>query len=154
MCLALNANAATSGTINLSGNEPAILEITVTAEVIAARLPLDTTVTDLKVGTVIERSNKKAGYTVTINSASASADGSSTASFKSSGSPDTLPYALKYGGKTVSFISGTSAVVSTVSAKTSPTGIENEVTVSFDGANAFLDAEVYGDTLTFTVIAN
>ena len=146
--------AATTGTINLSGSEPGILEITVTAEPQASNLPLNTTVVDLKVGTVTERSNKKAGYTVTLGSANALASSSASPSFRSTETTDFLPYSLKYGGKAVAFSAGGAAsVVSSVSAKTSAAGIVNIVSVSFDGASAFLDEAVYTDTLTFTIIA-
>jgi len=150
----LMMTAATSGTISLSGSEPGILEISVTSDPQAANLPLNTTVVDLKVGTVTERSNKKAGYSVTLGSASALASGSAGPSFRSSETTDFLPYSLKYGGKAVAFSSGGSAsVVSNVSAKTSAAGVVNVVSVSFDGAGAFLDEAVYTDTLTFTIIA-
>lgn len=146
--------ADTSGTINLSGSEPGILEITAIAEPGAASLPLNTTVVDFKVGTVTERSNKKAGYTVTLSSANALTASSPGPSFRSVATPDFLAYSIKYGGKTVAFTAGgAAAVVSSVSAKTSASGTVNIVSVSFDGANSFLDEAVYTDVLTFTIIA-
>lgn len=150
----IGMTAATSGTISLSGSEPGILEITVTSEPQASSLPLNTTVVDLKVGTVTERSNKKAGYTVTLGSSSALEAGATGPSFRSSSTTDFLPYSLKYGGKAVAFSAGgAAALVSSVSAKTSAAGIVNVVSVSFNGAGAFLDEAIYTDTLTFTIIA-
>ena len=105
----IGMTAASSGTIALSGSEPGILEITVTAEPQASNLPLNTTVVDLKVGTVTERSNKKAGYTVTLGSANALVSGAAGPSFMSSSTADFLPYSLKYGGKAVTFSAGGAA---------------------------------------------
>lgn len=158
ICIILSAafilTAVTSGTISLMGNEPGILEITVIAEPQAVNLPLDTTVVDFKVGTVIERSNKKAGYTVTLGSVNALAASSESPSFRSTETEDFLIYSIKYGGEAVSFSQGGSAaVVSNVSGKTTSDGIENIVSISFDGANSFLDEAVYTDTLVFTIIA-
>ena len=63
-----NASAATTGSIAISGSIPAIIEISVTSESIATNLPLTKTVSDLTVANVNERSNKKAGYTVVLES--------------------------------------------------------------------------------------
>ena len=52
----------------------------------------------------------------------------------------------------VSF-SGGSAVVSNEKARTGMSGISRAVTVSFDGASAFLDESTYSVTLTFTISA-
>jgi hypothetical protein len=152
--LAAGLGAATSGTLSLTGNKPAILEITVTAEPVAANLPLAENVTDLPVGTVTERSNHQAGYTVTLSSANAMQKASTTASFRSAATQDFLNYSIKYGGVPVVFsAAGAAAVISSASAKTSSAGTVRTVTVSFDGASAFLDEAVYSDTLTFTIIA-
>jgi hypothetical protein len=146
------AFAATTASIALSGSVPAILEISVAAEPAASALPLTASVVDLPIATVLERSNKKAGYIVRLESANAVAAGSAVASFRSAETPDSLAYVVKYGGSLVSFQSGV-AVVSDVSAKTMASGTPRSLTVSFDGAASFLDESVYGDTLTFTVIA-
>ena len=152
--LSMNLQAATTGTIALSGSEPAILEITVTSEQAASNLPLNTSVTDLKVGTVVERSNKKAGYTITLGSANALAAATVTASLRSTETVDFLPYSIKYGGNPVAFqSSGGAAVVTTVTSKTSAAGSVKNLTITFDGASAFLDQAVYSDVLTFTIIA-
>ena len=152
--LALSLAAATSGSISLSGATPVILDITVTAEAAASSLPLNTTVTDLKVGTVVERSNKKAGYTVTISSANAQSSGSLSPSLRSAQTSDFLPYSIKYGGVSVNFnAGGTAALVSSVTGKTAAAGTSNTVTISFDGSSKFLDEAPYSDTLTFTIIA-
>lgn len=146
--------AATTGSVVLQGSVPGILEVTVTAEAGYNTLDLTTSVTDLLVATVVERSNKKAGYTVSIQSGNAVGAGSSDAFFKSAdaGNSDTLSYTISYGGASVSLISG-SATVSDVSTRTSGTGTSNEVRISYDGSGAFLFEDTYSDNLTFTITA-
>ena len=146
------AVAATSGSILLSGNVPAILEITVTPEPGITNLPITTTQSDLLVATVVERSNKHAGYTVTLQSSNMVAGGLASPTFKSAGTSDSLPYSIKYGGVPVTFSSGT-AVVSDVASRTDAAGTSKGLTISFDGANYFLDEATYSDTLTLTIIA-
>jgi len=146
------AFASPNASIAISGNVPAILEISVAAEPAASNLPLTTSVSDLPVATVTERSNKKAGYSVQLESANAVAAASAIPTFTSSETPDSLAYSIKYGGNAVTFQSGI-AMVSDVSAKTDASGTQRAVTLSFDGANSFLDESTYGDTLTFTIIA-
>ncbi len=153
LLFALNAQAATTGSISLSGNQPIILEITVTTEPTAATILLSTDVTDQKVGTVVERSNKKAGYTVTLSSASAAATASSTPSFRSIETVDTLAYTIKYGGAAVVFVAGAPAEISNMSAKTSAVGVSKDVTISYTGSSSFLDESIYTDVLTFTILA-
>lgn len=149
---AIPAAAATSGSILLSGSVPAILEITVTPEPGIGNLPITTTQSDLLVATVVERSNKHAGYTVTLQSSNMVAGGLASPTFESADTSDSLPYSIKYGGVPVSFSSGT-AVVSDVAGRTDAAGSSKSVTISFDGANYFLDEATYSDTLTLTIIA-
>ena len=150
--IGFQASAATTGSIAISGSIPAIVEISISGESIAQNLPLTKTVSDLTVANVTERSNKKAGYTVVLESANAKGSGSSAPSLTSAETQDVLPYAIKYDGNPVNFTGG-AAVVSDASAKAGASGITKAVTVSFDGAAHFLDESVYGDTLTFTIIA-
>lgn len=150
--IAFSAAAATTGSIAISGSVPAIIEITVTNEAVAQNLPLTQTVSDLRVATVVERSNKKAGYTVILESSNAKAYGTPSPTLRSAGTNDELPYSVKYDGTEAGF-SGGAAIVSDVSAKTVADGIAKAVTVSFNGADYFLDESSYGDTLTFTIIA-
>jgi hypothetical protein len=145
-------SAATTGSIAISGSVPGILEISITSEAIAHSLPLTQTVSDLPVATVVERSNKKAGYTVELESANAKASGLAAPTLTSGETGDVLPYSIKYDGAPVTF-SGGSAVVSDTSAKTNASGVSKPVTISFSGASYFLDESTYGDTLTFTIIA-
>jgi len=146
------ATAQTTGTTDLIGTVPAILSITVTANATASNLDLSTDQTDLVVGTVVEKSNKKAGYDVTIQSANAGAGASAFFKSADAGNTDTLTYTVKYGGNPVTF-SGGSANVSNVTAKTPATGTSNDVSISYTGSTANLTEDTYGDTLTFTITA-
>lgn len=146
--------AATTGTLTLSGTVPGILEITVTPTASASALDLSIDVTDLPVATVNERSNRKAGYTVSVSSANALAAASDQA-FLASADPlnaDTLEYTLSYDGVPVVLAAGT-AQVSDVWAKTPASGTDKELTISYNGTASFLNADAYADTLTFTITA-
>lgn len=151
----LNASlgAATSGTVNLSGVVPAILEVSVTATSAAGNLNLVSVVSDLQIATVVERSNKRAGYKITLSSANAAAQGASAPFFSSAGSADTLSYAISYNGAPVTFAGGAAAEVTDASAKTAALGASKPVTISYDGTGSFLDEGTYTDVLTFTIIA-
>jgi hypothetical protein len=153
LALTLSLHAATTGTLTLTGNQPAILQITVTASSAASTLAVNSAVVDLLVGTIVEQSNDTAGYTVTISSANAKAASASTATLLGTTGGDVLPYTIKYGGVAVVFVNGADAVVSNVTSKTVAAGSTKTVTISFDGTNANLGQSVYTDTLTFTIIA-
>ena len=146
--------AATSGTIVLQGTVPVILEVIVTTDPAAGSLDLSQNVTDVLVGTVVERSNKKAGYTVTIDSTNAVNAGSNVARFESAdpANLDTLDFTISYGGVPVALSSG-SATVSDQVVKTAAAGNSNEVRISYDGTTAFMYEDAYTDTLTFTITA-
>ena len=95
--------AQTTGTLTLTGSVPSILEITVTPAAAATGLDLTANEPGVTVGTVVERSNKKAGYTMSVSSANATATGGADAFFKSgdAGNADTLNYSITYGGTAV-----------------------------------------------------
>ena len=148
-------SAATEGTLVLQGTVPGVLEITVTPETGHDALDLSVNAADVKVATVLERSNKKAGYTVTLQSSNATTDSASTGMFKNTDPsyPDyTLGYSINYGGSAVSFTNG-SAVVADESSKTTGTGTSRDVSISYNGADDFPYEGTYTDTLTFTIAA-
>jgi hypothetical protein len=153
LLLALGLHAATTGTLTLSGSQPAILQITVTANAAAGTLTVNSAVVDLLVGTIVEQSNDTAGYTVTLSSANGKAGSATTATLKGTPGGDLLPYSIKYGGVAVVFHNGEDVVVSNVSSKTVAAGSTKTVTISFDGTNANLGQAVYTDSLTFAIIA-
>jgi hypothetical protein len=148
---ALPLMAQTTGTLTLTGTVPPILRITVTALPAASALDLSSD-TDTAVATVVERSNKKGGYTVSVESLNAITDGTAQPFFKSidAANGDTLAYNLTYGGTTITFTGG-SAIVTDSNTRTTGAGESREVRVSYTGA--FLYEDTYNDTLTFTITA-
>lgn len=152
--LAGTATAQTTGSITLTGVVSQLLEITVTPAPGYDSLDLTTSQTDLLVATVNEKSNNQAGYSVSVESANAAGAGSSTAFFvgADAGNTDTLDYNLSYGGSPVAFDATGNAVVSNVASTTGVSGVDKAVEITYTGA--FLNADTYSDTLTFTITAN
>jgi hypothetical protein len=140
---AVSTFAATSASLSLSGVVAPVTAITVTADPNASSLPVGSSVSGLKIASVNELSNDKAGYTVTLSTANGGM-------LKEAAGSDSLPYSLTYNGVAVSFSSGL-ATISDVSARTSGSGSTKELDMSF--ASAFLNADSYSDTLTFTIVA-
>ena len=146
--------AATTGTLTLSGTVPGILEIVVTPTPAASALDLTVDASNLAVASVNERSNRKAGYTVSVSSANALAAASNQAFLKSADvlNADTLSYSLSYDGSPVALVAG-NAQVSDVWTRTPAAGTDRELTISYSGTASFLNADAYADTLTFTITA-
>jgi hypothetical protein len=143
--------ANTSGTLVLQGTVPGILDISVAASSISASLDLSAT-SQFVVASVTERSNKRAGYTVTVSSQNATGAASGIPFLKGgdAANTDVLEYALAYGGVPVS-LSGGSAIISDVSTKTPAAGTVKPLQISYNGE--FLFEDTYSDTLTFTIAA-
>ena len=145
------AVAATTGSLALSGTAPGILEITVTGVTGYQALALSTDVTDLKIATVVEKSNKYGGYTVLVESSNAVANVTGP-SLDSAVTGEKLSYSLKYDSAAVAFTTGSSLITDSAS-KTPKAGTSKEMTISFAGADANLAEGTYTDTLTFTIAA-
>lgn len=145
--------SADTASITLTGIVSQILEITVTGESSYDNLDLTTTQNDLLVATVNEKSNNQAGYTVAVESQNAAAAGVSTAFFKGAdvGNTDTLDYSMTYDGVAVVLDGAGTAIVSDVSGTTGTSGVDKQLAISYTGA--FLNADTYSDTLTFTIAA-
>ncbi|WP_319477637.1 hypothetical protein [Marispirochaeta aestuarii] len=150
--LTVVVSAQTSGTLFLQGSVPEILEITVNAEPGSDALDLSVDASGVKVATVIERSNKRTGYTVTLESSNAMAAGSDTPQFVDTTGTASLNYSISYGGSGITLSSG-SAVISDVSTKSPGSGAANDVAISYNGATDFPYEGTYSDTLTFTIAA-
>lgn len=148
------ASAATTGTLTLQGSVPEILEISVNADPNASDLDLTIDASNVKVATVVEKSNKTAGYTVTLESQNAAAANVDTGllALDSTDVDYSLSYEITYGGNAVTLSNG-SAVISDVSTKTAGTGNANDVAISYNGASEFPYEGSYSDTLTFTIAA-
>lgn len=151
LAAALPGWSATTGTVYLSGSVSSVLEIVVEASPDAANLPITTDVSGLAIATVNERSNKKAGYLVQLESASALLGGAGPR-LRSVESADYLPYSLSYNGVSIDLGSG-SAVITNASARTGDTGVTKVLAISFAGTESFLDESTYSDTLTLTIAA-
>ena len=148
---AATVSAQTSGSITLTGTVSAILQITVTPVAGYDSLDLTTSQTNLAVATVNEKSNNAAGYTVSIESTNAAATSSTTAYLEGATHGETLDYSVSYGGTPVSLDASGQAIVTDEAAKTTSAGVDNSVQITYTGA--FLNADSYSDTLTFTITA-
>jgi hypothetical protein len=150
--VAIPGFSATTGTLLLQGTVPGILEITVSALPAASALDLSANAANLAVASVTERSNRKAGYTVTLQSANAGAGNAFFFKSADVANPDTLAYTLSYDGVPVSLVAG-SALVTDASAKTAAAGVVKGLSISYSGAASYLNEDTYADTLTFTIAA-
>ena len=137
--------AATTGTLLLKGIVPRLVNITVTAETIAANLPLDTTQSNTKVATVNEQSNSNTGYKVTVSSANAGK------LVHQSVASSNVAYTLRYNNAAVNLAS---AQTITYSSSASVNANRN-VDISYTGVpHENLIEGNYQDTITFTIAAN
>lgn len=150
--IAIPGFAATTGTLVVQGTVPGILEITVSALPAASALDLTSNQVNLPVADVTERSNRKAGYTVTLQSANSGAGNSFYLKSADPLNADTLAYTLSYGGSAVTLVAGT-ATITDATAKTSAAGNVKSLTISYSGSASFLNEDAYADTLTFTITA-
>ena len=133
---------SSTGTLSLSGSVAAITTITVTPDANASALPVGVATTNLKIATVVELSNSKAGYTVTLSSANGGA------LMETSGT-DSQAYTLTYGSNPVTFTSGTATLTSSSTRSATAAGSTNILYISFPAS--FLNADTYTDSLTFTI---
>lgn len=136
--------AATTGSLQLRGNVPDILSIEVNAKADATNLDLQNDQTDLKIASVLERSNSSTGYTLTIDSAN---DGQ----LVRNGGSETFTYSMKYDGSSVDLSSSDSFNNSASAA----VAVNKDVTISYTGQDAdTMIAGDYEDTVTFSIAAN
>jgi len=104
------------------------------------------------VTTVNERCNSKAGYQVTLTSLNAA--GSSQAVLKSndSANADRVNYSLTYDNVNVTLVDG-SAVVTDSNRKAPGNGVDKQVRITIPTVAYDYNADVYSDTLVFTLVA-
>lgn len=146
--------AATTGQLLLQGTVPGILEITISPAADSNDMDLSVDEANVKVATVIERSNKKTGYTVTLESANAVTQSADNGVFINQDGEisESLNYNVSYAGDPVAFSSG-AALISDVSGKTTGAGESKDVAISYNGSSDFPYEGTYSDTLTFTIAA-
>lgn len=140
---ALSAQAA-SATLSLSGTVAAETTITVSSNSNASGLDLTSSQTDLQVGTVTWTSNNPDGFRVVITSSNANG------SWQFEGASDSLNYTLSIGG-TEYTPSGGEVEVANTSGPTGESGVQQPITISFDGSDDFLNEGSYSDTLNFEI---
>ena len=141
-----------SASITLSGTVNRIDAITVTPQNNYNSLDLVNGETEKTVAIVNERSNDKAGYTVTLTSLGAGLTGQARLQPVTPGNSDTIPYSLKYGGVAVVLNHGTSTLTAT-GARTSSAGANNALAVNIAPAGG-VNADSYSDTLQLTIQGN
>lgn len=134
--------------ITLTGVVQEKVEVTVTAESGSSSLDLTTNQTDLKVATVTEYCNMAGGYTLDIQTSTASA----SPSFYSPTTTQELVYSVKYDGNVVTFDSNGLADDVSSGTQTTSGALSKDLTISYSGSSAALTAASdYSDTLTFTI---
>lgn len=143
--LTTSAFAATSGTLLLKGIVPRLVSIVVTAETIAANLPLNTTQSNTKVAEVNEKSNSNTGYKVTIASANAGK------LVHQSVASSSVNYTLRYNNSAVNLASAQTITYSSAAS----VNADRNVDISYTGVpHENLIEGNYQDTITFTIAAN
>jgi hypothetical protein len=144
--VALEAKAATTGQIVLSGSVAAATAITVTGAAGYNTLDLSTSQTDLVVADIVEINNTSLGYKVTMASANSGA--------LKNGAVGSLTYTAKYNG-TAATLSSTAVVVTNAAASSTVVNSSKQLKISYTGAPAnSMMVGNYTDTLTFTIAAN
>ena len=144
--ISIGAQAATTGSITISGTVPAATAIVVTPVAGYNALDLATTAVDQQVATVREINNTANGYTVTL----ASANSGSLVN----GVIGSVGYSAKYDGGSVT-LSNTPQTVTNAGPSSSVVNVLKSFDVSFTGtAPEDLMQGTYSDTLTFTIQAN
>lgn len=150
----LFAYAQTTASIVITGTVAPVISVSITPEAISSNLDLTANITNLKVATVNERSNIPNGYTVSVESANALSTGTSIPYFEGQNAttPETLDYTINYGGSPISLVSGI-ATITDSNARTTGTGVDKDLAISYNGSTHLLAADTYSDTLTFTITA-
>ena len=138
-----------TASITLTGTVTPLVNITINPAAGYDSLDLLIDVTDLTVATVNEYSNVAAGYTVTLESATATAG---TSNPVLSDGTNSLDYSLNYGGVAVPITGGGAVTVSdTFGPSSSPAGSDKVLAISYAGSAVTLPDGSYSDTLTFTI---
>ncbi len=137
------------GSVTHGGVVPAFLDVVLTDEVGINALDLTVNQPNILITTVNERTNNIIGYTVTMTSTNGAG---ATGVFLGAVDGETLPYTITYDGVAAPLVAGT-ATVTDVNSRTGNPGVDKTVEIAYDGSAAFLAADTYSDTLTFTIIA-
>ena len=152
LATALAATAQSSGNLTVQGAMPSVISIAVAPISGYDTLDLINGVNNQPIANLTERSNRKAGYTVTLTSLNAGLTGNSLFLADTAGGPgtDLIAYSLTYNGVIVNFANG-SALLTDSNGRTSGSGIVKSLTVTI--SPSWLSDGTYADTLTFTIAA-
>ncbi|MGK5088446.1 fimbrial protein [Bdellovibrionota bacterium FG-2] len=143
VAFAVNTQAATTGTITLSGAVAAATAIVVTPAAGYNALDLSTTQSNLNVATVREINNTTLGYTVKV--------ASTNAGLLKNGTLGSVTYTAQYNSSGFT-LSATPQTVTTSAPANSIVNVTKPLTVSYTGTAAEnLMQGSYSDTLTFTI---
>lgn len=137
-----------TASITLTGSVTPLVNVTISPAAGFDSLDLLIDVTDLTVATVNEYSNVAAGYTVVLESASATAGGADATLTDGTNS---LDYSITYGGVSVAFGGASATVTDAFGPSSSPAGSDKALAISYSGSSVTLPDGAYSDTLTFTI---
>ncbi len=141
-----------TASIRLSGRVEKYVSIVVSGLNNYDSLDLTVDVDNLAVVSVIEKSNVREGYTVSLTSANATAGGTENAFFLGAAGGEELTYLIEYDGTPVSFNGGLAEITNSNN-KTGFVGTERTLAISYSAAEAHLGNDDYHDDLTFTITA-
>lgn len=140
------AEAATTGTVTISGVIPASTSILVTSQAPYNSLVLSSAQTNLVLAVVNEQNNTPLGYNVTLASANAGK--------LKNGAIGQIVYTARYNGVAAT-LSVAPVNVTTQGAQLSIVNINKNFDITYAATpTASVMAGTYSDTLTFTIIAN
>lgn len=139
----LNVQAASTGTLVLTGVVGAKYDLVVTPNSSASTLNISDGESAKLVATVNEKTNNHTGYKIKMSSANGG--------LLKNGTIDSVAYTLSYNNATAVTPSTTAATVKT-STSAALGGVNSDVKVTFTGHTTAL-AGTYSDTLTFSIEA-
>jgi hypothetical protein len=138
--------------LTIGGTVNRTVSVTVTPQNNYNSLDLANGETEKLVAIVNERSNDKAGYSVTLTSTGAGSTSQAILQPATPGNPDTISYTLKYGGTPVILNQG-SCTLAGAGGRTSSAGTNNLLKVNIPAAVG-VAADAYSDTLKLTIQGN
>lgn len=145
LALTTDLFAATTGALLLQANNPRRISIGVTPISVASALDLTTTQSNLKVATIVEKSNSKTGYKVTIKSAN-------LGKLKREDGAEVFNYTMKLDGSTVAL--NTAAGTVFTRSQSTPITVSRNLTISYTGKAVETMIEgTYSDTVTLDIAA-
>ncbi len=145
LTLSTETFSATTGTLLLQAINPRRVSIEVTPVAVASSLDLTTTQTNLKVATIVEKSNSKTGYKVTVTSAN-------LGKLKRENGAEVFTYTMKLDGSNVNLNTAAGTVFTRT--QTMPVTVSRNLTISYAGKSVETMIEgTYSDTVTLDIAA-